>query len=114
MRTMISSAQGTLLRAIRRFLEEGTDASCPAMVVEATASEAWASATFSGQRHRLELSFAGGDTARVDRLVAELGRAELVVPGHIVADIALIEHEMRDGEPLPMHRLVFEALTVAD
>lgn len=114
MRTMISNAQGALLRAVRRFLESGMEGHGPSMVVEATASEDWASATFNGQRHRLELSFAGGEAARVDRLVAELATAELVVPGHIVADIALVEHEMRDGDPLPMHRLVFEALTVAD
>src|SRR3546814_11525869 len=83
------------------------------MVVEATASEGWASATFSGHRHRLELSFTGGDAARVDALVRELATAELVMPSPIVADISLIEHEMRDACPHPTHRLVFEALTVA-
>ncbi len=114
MRTMISGAQGALLRAIRRFLEDDGNESWPAMVVETTSSHNWASATFSGQRHRLELRFDGGDVAKIDRLVAALGTAELVLPGHIVADIALVEHEMHDGDPLPAHRLVFEALTVAD
>lgn len=114
MRPVISGVQGALLRAIRRFLEDERQQSFPAMVMEATASEGWASATFSGHRHRLELSFTGGDAARVDALVRELATAELVMPGHIVADISLIEHEMRDGCPHPTHRLVFEALTVAD
>lgn len=112
MRGMISTAQGALLRGIRRFLEDD-DGGWPAMVVEAVASEDWASATFIGQRHRLELNFNGGDVARVDALVKALGEAELVVPGHIVACVDLVEHEMRDGEP-PSHRLVFEALTVVD
>ena len=114
MRTMMSNAQSALLRAIRRFFEAEEDGVYPAMVIEAASSEAWASATFSGQRHRLELCFRGGDTARVDALVNALGVAELVVPGHVVADIALVEHEMRDGDPVPSHRLVFEVLTVAD
>src|SRR3546814_14228202 len=114
MRTWISSAQGALLRSMRRFLEEDIGGLFPLMVIEATASQPWASSTFSGQRHRLELSFNGGDAAKVDDLVRALGTAELVVPGHIVADIALVEHEMRDGDPLPTHRLVFEALTVMD
>lgn len=114
MRTMMSNAQGALLRAIRRFFEADDDGVYPAMVIEATSSEAWASATFSGQRHRLELSFRGGDAGRVDALVNALGVAELVVPGHIVADVALVEHEMHDGDPVPCHRLVFEVLTVAD
>src|SRR3546814_12609818 len=83
------------------------------MVGEATASEGWASATFSGHRHRLELSFTGGDAARVDALVRELATAELVMPGHIVTDISLIEHEMRAGCPPPTTRLVIQALTVA-
>lgn len=114
MRTMISGAQGALLRGIRRFLEAETGGAFPFMIVEATYSEPWASVTFTGQRHRLELSFTGGSEAQVDALVCALGQAELVVPGHIVADIALIEHEMRDGDPQPRHRLIFEALTVAD
>ena len=114
MRTVISSTQGALLRAIRRFLEEDRRGFFPAMVVEETETQAWASATFNGQRHRLELRFTGGDARDVDRMVRALGMAELVVPGHIVADIALIEHEMRDGDPMPQHRLIFEALTVAD
>src|SRR3546814_4283499 len=36
MRTMISSAQGALLRAIRRFLEDDIGGRFPLMVIEAT------------------------------------------------------------------------------
>src|SRR3546814_17874548 len=91
MRPVISSVQGALLRAIRRFLEDERQQSFPAMVVEATAREGWASATFSGHRHRLELSFTGGDAARVAALVRELATSELVMPGHHVADITPID-----------------------
>src|SRR3546814_15973446 len=83
MRPVISSVQGALLRAIRRFLEDERQQSFPAMVVEATASEGWASATFSGHRHRLELSFTGGDAARVDALVRELATAEQIGRAHV-------------------------------
>lgn len=114
MRTMISNAQGALLRAVRQFLEAEEDGDFPAMVIEAAASEDWASATFAGQRHRFELAFRGGEMDRIDRLIAGLGQAELVIPGHIVADVALIEHEMREDGPASLHRLVFEALTVVD
>lgn len=114
MRPMISGVQGALLRAIRRYLEEGAADAFPAIVVEATASEAWASATFSGHRHRLELSFSGGDVAQIDRLAVALQNADLVMPGHIVADMSMVEHQAHDGDTAPLHRLVFEALTVAD
>src|SRR3546814_11739138 len=101
MRPVISSVQGALLRAIRRFLEDERQQSFPAMVVEATASEGWASATFSGHRHRLELSFPGGDAARVDALVRELATAELVMRGTFGAEISLVEQHRRERLPQP-------------
>lgn len=114
MRPMISDAQGGILRAICDFFEKDQSArDYPSVVVEAASSESWASVTFTGHRHHLELSFEGGGVERVDSLMQMLTSAELVVPGHIVVDIAMIAHEIHDGHP-PRHKLSLEALTVAD
>ena len=113
MRGMISTAQGALLRAVERFLQRSAGR-MQSLVVEATSSHDWASATFTGQRHRLDIRFTGGDAAHVDALVKTLAEAELAVPGHIVASVEMVEHEMHDGDPAPAHRLVLEALTIVD
>lgn len=60
-----------------------------AIRVERHAAEAWHSATFAGGRHRLEASAASG--ARLDAWLAALGEAAIEVPGHVVADLALVE-----------------------
>ncbi|MBO9670925.1 MAG: hypothetical protein J7485_10445 [Sphingobium sp.] len=50
----------------------------------------WCSATFLGAQHRITLRIAGKDThARTDQLARNLPEAELVIPGHIVADVAV-------------------------
>jgi hypothetical protein len=59
--------------------------------IVATRSEAWASATFRGARHSLSLQLDGDDAAdRATRLAESLGVTEFRLPGHLVADIALI------------------------
>lgn len=67
----------------------------------------WASVTFSGMRHALQVRL-GGPGA--DALIAGLGEHEFALQGHILVDIAATELE-RDGE----ERLFeVEALTVAE
>lgn len=69
-------------------------------------SRAWASATFAGTRHELELGLSG---AGAEALIAGIGERELELPGHILIDIAATEVG-RNGE----ERLFeLEALTVA-
>lgn len=50
----------------------------------------WCSATFVGAQHRLTLRIEGEDAAAcADRLTALLPEADLTLPGHIVADVAV-------------------------
>lgn len=50
----------------------------------------WCSATFLGAQHRVALRIAGKDArTRADQLAHNLPEAELVIPGHIVADAAV-------------------------
>lgn len=50
----------------------------------------WCSATFLGAQHRITLRLAGrGALARADQLAMDLPEADLPLPGHIVADIAV-------------------------
>jgi len=74
----------------------------------------WASATFTGMRHQLRLRFVGAPAiAAGDRLAAVIGEHEFRIPGHIVADAAVIErHQRHEGEP--MLSLTVELLTVED
>ena len=69
-------------------------------------SEEWASVTFSGMRHALELRLAG---MGADALIAGLGEHEFDLKGHILIDIAATELG-RDGED---RVFAVEALTVA-
>ena len=71
----------------------------------------WASVTFSGARHRLCLVLEGpGAVGAAADFLARMPELELPIPGHIVADIALVAEERREGYA----RLELEALTVED
>jgi hypothetical protein len=99
-------AHHLLLRAIAERVAGGG----PAEIVSAR-SEAWASATFTGARHSLQLRIEGADAAdRASRLTGELDAIEFTLPGHLVADIALTSrHDTAEGVALAI-----EALTVED
>jgi len=50
----------------------------------------WCSATFLGAQHRMTLCITGKDArTRADQLARDLPEAELAIPGHIVADVAV-------------------------
>ncbi len=67
----------------------------------------WASASFTGIRHRFVIDLDGD--ARAD-VVTGIGEREFDLPGHIVADILLVEREQQDRAC----RLTTDALTVED
>jgi hypothetical protein len=93
-----------LLRAIRDPLESEA-----AFVLEEVRSRSWASVTFAGARHELAFRLEGdGAEAVAARFVAGLDAAEFALPGHVLADIALVDEERRPG----WVRLSLEALTV--
>jgi len=102
----MACAHDELLRALKARI--GT-----AMTLEicSTRSEAWASATFSGSRHSFALALSGPEAAATTaRLAARLEVIEFDLPGHLVADIALIQ---RVDEP-DRSAFSIEALTVED
>ena len=75
-------------------------------------SAPWASITFTGARHELAMKLRGDDPEKVaDRFLADLDVAEFDLPGHLLADIALVA---RDTKPCGTVRLRLEALTVED
>ena len=98
------NAGDALIRALRAtFVTFGA-----AAIFEEIASRPWASATFSGARHRLRLRIEGeGAQAAADAFLDGLAEREFELAGHIVADIGLVEDLRGDGV-----RLTLEALTV--
>ena len=73
----------------------------------AHSERAWASITFSGARHSVELAFEGVAAAKAgEHFIAELPDHEFAIPGQLVADAAIlsVDHTM-----LPDVRLVVKA-----
>ncbi len=77
----------------------------------AARSRGWASITFTGAQHRLDLRLTGAGAARaLGRLQDGIGDIDFDLSGHLVADITLVEcHD--DGTDIA---LVVEVLTVED
>ena len=58
----------------------------------------WASITFAGARHRIDLLFAGEESVEAgENLIAELPDHEFTIPGQLVADAAICEVDQRIG-----------------
>ena len=103
----LNDATTALLRAI------GLNFMNFAVTLEEVRSRSWASATFAGARHELSFRIEGqGAAAAADAFLAHLEAAEFDLRGHILADIALVSDERRDGEDAV--RISLEALTVED
>jgi len=89
----------------------------PPITVESMESTDWASATFVGQHHRLELRIDsdGSDPAlAVARLSVLLVAAEIELTGHFVAEIAVVGAEIADRSHGHSLSVVVEALTIED
>ena len=79
--------------------------------VEELESRSWASITFSGERHRLRLRLEGEcAAAAADEFLDGLAEREFDLPGHVLADIALVSDEREEAQV----RLTLEALTVEE
>lgn len=54
--------------------------------------KSWASITFAGTRHRLVLEFEGEEAVQAGEcFIAYLPEHEFAIPGHLVADAAVVE-----------------------
>ena len=88
---------------IRALLD---DAGAAAGLAHAT-SRPWASVTFVGERHCIALIL---PAVAADRIACELAEREFAIPGHLVADIAVVS---RDDAGSTV-RLGIEALTIEE
>lgn len=93
-----------LCRAIARA---AAAAGCPIVIVDAD-WQRWASATFSGARHRI--SFSAAPSAGADQWIGGLGDTEIEVRGHLVADLDVVSVERRGASTI----VTIDALTVAE
>lgn len=74
---------------LARAIARSADASDCAVTIGDRTWRRWASATFSGARHRLEV--VAPPSPAFDTWLATLREAELTVRGHLVADIEIVE-----------------------
>lgn len=93
----LASVHGRLLSGIGRVIiadPSVTEPGLPLLTVEDFSAEPWASLTFTGMRHGLQLRLEGpmdaveGALARLHTLAAA---PDLPLPGHFLADMALGE-----------------------
>lgn len=74
-------------------------------------SREWASATFVGARHRFALTISGPKPSEAATRFADgLDAMEFEIPGHLVADIVVVERSDRSVGTA----MTIEALTVED
>ena len=72
--------------------------------------KSWASITFAGTRHRLELAFAGADAVEAaESFIAFLPEHEFAIPRQLVADAAVTAVDHRIG-PDPRMEVKVELL----
>jgi hypothetical protein len=121
-RNPIGHVATRLLREIEALVRIGDeDRQKPTLIVEEIRATDWASLTFVGQRHELDLRLDGeGDAvaAALIRLVDALAERDIPIVGHFIAEIRIIPGEARDASPaLAGYRcqpLSIEALVLRD
>ena len=82
----VTNAAVLLVRALRISAR----AAGAAMIVCATDERSWASATFAGVRHRIDLQV--DQDATTDDWLARLPEADLPLRGHLVAELTVEQH----------------------
>ncbi len=91
---------------LKRALERDADAAGCDVGVAMVEMTRWASATFTGARHRIVLTLR--DDPRAETWLGGLGEADLPIRGQLVADLATIATSRQHG----MTIATLEALTV--
>ena len=106
MQPFLRDASTEILRAIRKRAGKAS------LIVEDIRSRPWASATFSGARHRVTFRLEGPDAEdHAAAFLAGIEAAEFSLRGHILADIRVAGRD--DGGENGV-RIELEALTVED
>jgi hypothetical protein len=105
----MSAAAAGLLRALLARVGDSRDR----ILLTEFRSVEWQSLTFVGERHLIALRLVGpGCDDILNRLILGLEDAEFAIPGHIVADIGLVEPPRHVDEGAITLNL--EALTIAE
>ena len=109
MRPPLSRAATHLLRQ----LLERADLPRDKVLVREFRSTDWHSLTYEGERHEISLRIPQPDAETAAyRLTVGLADAEFILPGHVVADIALASEPAREADG--SIAIEIEALTLAD
>jgi hypothetical protein len=95
------TAREALIAALAARGGPGTD-------VTRTTSQCWASITFEGARHQIELRLAG--RAQADAFEQDLAESEFALRGHLLADIR-VSSRRAEGESVVLE---VEALTIEE
>jgi hypothetical protein len=109
---MIKIAMSPAASALLRALIGRAGVARDRILLTELQSTDWRSLTFTGERHQIHLRVPGPDAREiVDRMCRNLENAEFSIPGHFVADIAILGTPTRalDGSI----SLTVEALTIA-
>ena len=71
--------------------------------IDAASSRPWASATFTGSRHMIDLRFEGAQAHDASATLTErLPEAQFNIPGYIVADVSIdAQDQGRDAAGVP-------------
>ena len=82
--------------------------------VRVHAERSWASITFKGTRHTLQIRFEGvGEVAQAEAMIALLPDHEFSIPGQMVADAGVIDVDQR-VLPCPTLTVTVEVLLLED
>jgi hypothetical protein len=97
--------------ALQRALLAGLQ---PAEVtIESDSQSSWQSATFSGSRHHFDMTVSGdGAIIAAARLSTLINADEVMIAGHLVADIQLSSHQLIQWAQRPVVVIGVDALTV--
>ena len=81
-----------------RLREKLQELACGHAEFVSHSEKSWASVTFAGTRHRLDLAFEGADAVEAaESFIACLPEHEFAIPKQLVADAAVVEVDHRIG-----------------
>jgi phenylpyruvate tautomerase PptA (4-oxalocrotonate tautomerase family) len=118
-RSTIGHVATALLRQIEALVRiDGQDREKTILIIEDVEAIDWASLTFVGQRHVLELRIEGEKdavAAALARIETGLPELEVSIPGHFVAELRAEARPVADTEIIGLVRsLRVEALVLRD
>jgi hypothetical protein len=119
MRPVGNHVHAAILRAIAAEADvDSDDREKPIMVIGEIRTTDWASATFVGARHEIDVRLdgePGAIAAAVDRLTSRLPERDIPISGHIVAEIAVTPvNTSKQKVNIGVCRLIVNVLTITD